>query len=472
MFAPVAVTNNARRAAINKEMAICFGKAHGEPVVELRVQLQPASAQAFSSPADVEQLCHHHPESLLCYYVRGAAVRLTDNICPEKGLANGTGDAVLHSITFAPDSNPDSQLHRLEVARPGEIIQLQVPPASVNVRMLGIERKMERLRQSLLEKANAKRRARHAHPVEEWEEEEEEEEESDLELDQIPYPWPEDQTLVPGQVVIPVQYCRIAECLAISPKASIQYKQWAFDLVFAITYHKLQGATVSKIKLDVNPGGRPPLSAAMMNVALSRVRHGSDIRLLPIRSCNLDHLTKLKFDPALGQWMQKYILRGPEEHYAAPREPIVQQDFLSWALIPLFRQAFQLDAHADATWRPVQAALGRVWCGAVIERIVELHTVLETRELVRELLSRGGQVSLGVLRLLLGDLEAYDMSITDLHAQPSILEMRIRRAFHDQLVQLPFMMGDIIAHCVEQRPGQPQPPVQQPGHQWPELPDQ
>ena len=55
------------------------------------------------------------------------------------------------------------------------------------------------------------------------------------------------------------------------------------ELGFVITFHKIQGKTVKNNILDLNPRPFPRITFNMLLVAVSRVPHGSGLRILRLR---------------------------------------------------------------------------------------------------------------------------------------------------------------------------------------------
>lgn len=99
--------------------------------------------------------------------------------------------------------------------------------------------------------------------------------------------WPKDRTCVPGDVVVPVQTTTV-DGKKLPPMGkrgkalSVYIERPAVDLRFAITVHKSQGATIGKfiVVLTMRPNNPSPYNFHSVLVALSRVRHGDDIRFV------------------------------------------------------------------------------------------------------------------------------------------------------------------------------------------------
>ena len=88
----------------------------------------------------------------------------------------------------------------------------------------------------------------------------------------------------------------------------INYRENPCDLLFAVTYHKLQGLTLEKIILSI---GKHPISKLRVTmpslyVGASRVHDLNELRVLPLSDDDKKFLTTLKRDPMLNSWLQNY----------------------------------------------------------------------------------------------------------------------------------------------------------------------
>ena len=94
----------------------------------------------------------------------------------------------------------------------------------------------------------------------------------------------------------------------------LQWLGYDVDLGFAMTFHKCQGKTLDAVVMDLNdqPGTRyrlPKLELEQLYVGMTRVRHYTDIRILPPTSpMGFRHLwskaTPTRFTE-LHSWMRK-----------------------------------------------------------------------------------------------------------------------------------------------------------------------
>ena len=90
------------------------------------------------------------------------------------------------------------------------------------------------------------------------------------------------------------------------------YHDFGFSLAFAVTYHKIQGKTVTKLILDLNNNSQVPLQLQSLYVGISRVRCSKDLRILPplsSSSANMVHLTRLHHREDFMQWLTSYSNR-------------------------------------------------------------------------------------------------------------------------------------------------------------------
>lgn len=265
--APVIVSENLTRHYVNKAQAIRDAVRTGQPVLTWRNVLDPRSQSLFERAArvhdiPVDRLLDRFPETS-SFFVTGARVMLRDNIMTEKSISNGT-TCHLHSISFDPSlgrSAIDNEFLRISQAAPGSIVELKYVPYSVNVK-----------------------------------------------LNENIQSWNSLETLDSTHVVIPLilnkkrprEFKTMGRQAQVNKKSKmLAYYDFGFELAYAITYHKVQGQTFSKVILDLNSS---VLTLPAFYVGLSRVRHGNDIRILPIAPETRKRLLGLKFSSALDRW--------------------------------------------------------------------------------------------------------------------------------------------------------------------------
>ena len=89
------------------------------------------------------------------------------------------------------------------------------------------------------------------------------------------------------------------------------------ELGFGITFHKVQGQTLSKVILCLEKPQRKDgkLSTASLYVGMTMVRKNSDMRIFPLSNgTSLNHLLNLKIDTKLPQWRNRYNSFGQWVH--------------------------------------------------------------------------------------------------------------------------------------------------------------
>ena len=252
--APIVVTGNSERMAISRVQAIRFGQMHNLPVFTWR---QPLSANCTLKPDD-QKLLYDNVSELTGWFVQGAPAHMTSNINPSKGLANGTA-IVLHSLTLAHEANVAAINSQIAIALPGSIICLEYPPTSVNVIVSSLDN------------------------------------------------WPNSQSLVQSNAVIPLKNSRRPQSLTRSDGKRVTYHDYGYSLAFSVTFHKMQGKTVSKLILDLNHNSQVPLTLQSLYVGISRVRHAKDLRVIPALSpSGWSHLQRLHQNDAYLQWCNSY----------------------------------------------------------------------------------------------------------------------------------------------------------------------
>ena len=90
------------------------------------------------------------------------------------------------------------------------------------------------------------------------------------------------------------------------------FRKHHVDLLFAVTYHKLQGVTLDKLVLTINkhPNRLLRLVLSSLYVGISRVHNLSEVRVLPYNDQDVDYLANLKFDDLLSAWISNYTNDG------------------------------------------------------------------------------------------------------------------------------------------------------------------
>ena len=127
------------------------------------------------------------------------------------------------------------------------------------------------------------------------------------------------KSLIKDKVVIPVRLKSKEEEHKVflwtrqNDSVIVKIKPHAVELAFAITIHKIQGQTCSRLILDLNKRPfNPQISYHGLYVALSRVRNSESIRLLPLQpgATNLNYLFALSPPKILYDWIQRYNADG------------------------------------------------------------------------------------------------------------------------------------------------------------------
>ena len=117
----------------------------------------------------------------------------------------------------------------------------------------------------------------------------------------------------------------------------ISYRRHSFDLMFAVTYHKLQGVTLDKLILSINkhPNWRLRLLMSSLYVGVSRVHKLEELRVLPFNDDDVEYLTGLSRDPLLHDWINNYSKEGKWQYdgFAKVEEEMMKHLKMDLALV-------------------------------------------------------------------------------------------------------------------------------------------
>ena len=83
--------------------------------------------------------------------------------------------------------------------------------------------------------------------------------------------------------IVPIKYTNAKLELDVNNDEIINYREHPVDLLFAVTYHKLQGLTLKALVLSLNthPTYKLRITIPSLYVGLSRVHNIDEIRVLP-----------------------------------------------------------------------------------------------------------------------------------------------------------------------------------------------
>ena len=264
-FAPIITATNKRRREINFRQAQSFAATHGLPVVVWKKLLQKRDAE---SPDVLDAL--GDPSSM--YYgmfVFGASAQMICNVVPHLSIANGTG-ATMHSLTWHDRAIGHAMRQKILATPPGRIVEVVIPDF-VNVVIKSTHElplpPLEPTHPLFDDTAAAKQQKQFVFPMQRWK----------------------------------VRAAKKKNKTITMPA----HEGHQLELGFAFTFHKVQGATLAQLILDLNfkPSNLATFSAVY--VGLTRVKSFDDIRLLPVLSVKMrEKLAELRFDPHLRDWLE------------------------------------------------------------------------------------------------------------------------------------------------------------------------
>ena len=127
--------------------------------------------------------------------------------------------------------------------------------------------------------------------------------------------WPKKLSLVKDQVVVPIGISTKPSKVDVyinSVWKEVSCDQFAVELGFCMTFQKTQGRTLQQLILDLNQRTfNPKITFNMLLVGLSRVRSGTDFRILPLQpGSSLGYLQDLTPDLDLLQWLAGFNSEG------------------------------------------------------------------------------------------------------------------------------------------------------------------
>jgi len=256
--APVVVCSDDERYSLNTIIVKNYATEKGVPILTWFKDI----SNTHNFDADVCSILYDTQPQLLGFFVQGAPAILLENLNATSGLANGT-PAILDSLLFNNDDERTAVKKLLSNARPGQIIPIPVPNAII------------------ASFPTLKR--------EDW----------------------KHMSLDDNIVKIPVAYkSGLKNRIKYGKNQYVNYKSHMMDLAFAITYHKVQGQTMSKIILDLNkrPSTLKQLDFHAFYVGMTRVELPQNIRILPCQDDdNFKHLLKLKPQKKLKSWLDNIV---------------------------------------------------------------------------------------------------------------------------------------------------------------------
>jgi hypothetical protein len=317
-MASIAVPGNLQRHIFNKRKLVSYAEQTGQPLLcwynNLRGSIGELLMEGRNAPA-LALVLEEQPE-LVSFFAVGAPAYLTCNVNPRKKLANGT-PVKLHSLRFEAGEDEarctDLLLQWANKSTPGEIIWVPVPEA-VNVEVPGI----------FATTANANQRVDVATCVYN-------DPKNGPRLQQcIVVPIPLQHNLPTAgkkryfEAELPRSRPTIAGYKASSKRKQVwklSYEAHALTVAFAVTYHKLQAQTKSRLILDLNAQprrlGRLGLRSAY--VGWSRVRERAGLRMFPqikgqpARNRNATtHLRAMKHDERLRLYLAGFAADGSQ----------------------------------------------------------------------------------------------------------------------------------------------------------------
>lgn len=312
--APILVTSNAEINALMEPVLQQFARLHEQPVLKWRKPLASRTANIIGGVTDVPKLLDNLFSLLLesgyQYFVCGsdAVAYLTENLSPSVGLGNGV-PVKLHSLVFQTQEDEDKVRNMVTNAKHGDIVDISdCVPKYVNVESPHLA-VLPSVRKDIVEKmeqANMQSGGYSTVPL------------SDI--------W---ATETERSVIFPLALGSKLDRYSVESESGkpvyFWFRRFPYDVGLLSTLHKIQGKTIDRIILQLNQrrGSLMPINMFGLLVALSRVTHGDNIRILPPHEGEsmdsfLAYLKELRPCPYLSRWRQGITENGSWQHRAPP----------------------------------------------------------------------------------------------------------------------------------------------------------
>ena len=196
---------------------------------------------------------------LLGFFVRGASCVLSENLCTTLGYAKGT-QGILESVVWDPE---DGEVPDIE-ALPRGVVTTVMQPRYLLVRVKGKLIPIGTCNGNII----GKKMNRHSNKSKR------------------------------------------------KKSRPMCFRKHPVELLFAVTYHKLQGVTLDKLVLSINkhPNRLLRIVLSSLYVGISRVHNLSEVRVLPYTDEDVDYLINLKFDDLSSAWLLNYTNEGRWKH--------------------------------------------------------------------------------------------------------------------------------------------------------------
>ena len=252
VFAPMLVASNKERIDICRRKSLLFAKHHSTYIFKWRTEIKVWKNKPTNADERKAIL-----ESNACFwetFVPQADAFLTYNVNNDLGLANGS-PVSMYSITFSSEDQLLSVQSQIDSLPPGSEIILDSPPCSINVKVP--ETFDSKTRVSLKRKAQFAILKKHS--------------------------------LCPDAIVIPIKanptYNKL-HFFAIRGPTTLSRVQtrptFPIDLAFAMTVHKAQGRTISRVVLALSEHNVDicKMTYPSIFVAMTRIKHRDYLRIL------------------------------------------------------------------------------------------------------------------------------------------------------------------------------------------------
>ena len=265
-FATIATTGNELRAHINSMQATRWAAHTGTVKLRWRSTVHKWIGYA---PSDEDWAACEDPR-FFGEFVPGLEVVLNDNLSAEsteKGVANGRR-AKMYGLSYNDPAAQDTMLRQMSASQPGDVITLDTPPDYV-ILDIGPVDGTHGLDDAVIN--------------------------------------PETGGLLLSLKAEPDNNTKL-RCVINGEICKLKLNSFDYDMLFCVTFHKLQGMTLDRLVLDLRkPVYAPHHTFELALVAASRVRQGSHVRVL---NPGWSHLSECRADIRVRAWLAGFSDTG------------------------------------------------------------------------------------------------------------------------------------------------------------------
>jgi len=294
-FATRIVTSNKEVDVINKSQLVRFARDHGKPVYFW--QCEPTGSDGDCTIGDNMSLLVDDVRGMIQYFVEGAPCMVTKNTYMKHGVANGTV-GTMHSLSWEDAADTPVSANY----KPGQLIRVR-QPYSVHVALtLNKSGQDEVTNSHVKDNSNARKNGKRPTKLSSANTSDKNKKCNNNAMMVVPI-------IRKSHKFTVIKYNRKTK----RPAKGLSCYTHHVAPIFAVTFHKAQGQTLTHVVLHLHkhPGrSLKGLQFQGLYVALSRVEQGSHLRVVYDEHHGLKHLYHLRRPKNFDLWINNYCDRS------------------------------------------------------------------------------------------------------------------------------------------------------------------